>query len=145
MNKSWFLCRTSTRRFLECVDDNFLFQVIEKPVRRAALLSLILNYKEDLMGNVNLKGSVGCSDHKVVEFKVLRAMRKMHSKLATLNFRRAEMALFRDVTGRVPWDKALEGRGAQESWLIFKDHILQAQDASQQTKIWAKSLRGLHG
>lgn len=97
------------------------------------------------MGNVNLKDSVGCSDHKMVEFKILRAMRKMHSKLAALNFRRAEMTLFRDVTGRVPWDKALEGRGAQESWLIFKDHILQAQDASQQTKIWAKSLRGLHG
>jgi len=27
------------------------------------------------------------------------------------------------------WEKALEGRGAQESWLIFKDHPIQAQKA----------------
>ena len=29
---------------------------------------------------------------------------------------------------KVPWDKALEGRGAQDCWLIFKDHLLQAQE-----------------
>jgi len=49
----------------------------------------------------------------------------VHSKLTTLAFKRADFGLFRDVQGRVPWDKALEGRGAQESWLIFKDHLLQ--------------------
>ena len=27
-------------------------------------------------------------------------------------------------------DTVLEGRGAQESWLIFKDHLLQAQESS---------------
>ncbi|KFQ96524.1 hypothetical protein Y956_02301, partial [Nipponia nippon] len=51
-----------------------------------------------------------------------------HSKLTTLDFRRADFDLFRDLLGRVPWDKALEGRGAQESWLIFKVHLLQAQE-----------------
>ncbi|KAF4799511.1 hypothetical protein TURU_054333 [Turdus rufiventris] len=99
-----------TRRFLECVDDSFLLQVMEEPMRRGVLLNLVLSYKEDLMRNVNLKGGVGCSDHEVV--KILRTMRKMHSKLATLDFRRAELALFGDVVGRVPWNKALEGRGA---------------------------------
>ncbi|KFV12556.1 hypothetical protein N340_13926, partial [Tauraco erythrolophus] len=36
--------------------------------------------------------------------------------------------LFRDLLGRVRWNEALEGRGAQESWVIFKDHLLQAQE-----------------
>ncbi|PKU45794.1 hypothetical protein llap_3880 [Limosa lapponica baueri] len=36
--------------------------------------------------------------------------------------------------GRVPWDKALEGRGVQESWLIFKDHLLQAQERCTPSK-----------
>ncbi|KFQ04942.1 hypothetical protein N329_07333, partial [Haliaeetus albicilla] len=57
-----------------------------------------------------------------------------HSKLTTLDFRRADFGLFRDLLGRVPWDKALEGRGAQESWLIFKDHLLQAQERCIPTK-----------
>ncbi|KFV97213.1 hypothetical protein N327_03267, partial [Fulmarus glacialis] len=57
-----------------------------------------------------------------------------HGKLTTLDFRRADFGLFRDLFGRVPWDKALEGRGAQESWLIFKDHLLQAQERCIPTK-----------
>lgn len=28
----------------------------------------------------------------------------------------------------VTWDKAMEGRGAPESWSVFKDHLLQAQE-----------------
>ncbi|KAK4817455.1 hypothetical protein QYF61_015610 [Mycteria americana] len=105
-------------RFLECVDDDFLLQVIEEPARRGAMLDLLLTNKEELVGNVKLKGSLGCSDHEMVEFKILRAPRRVHSKLTTLDFRRADFGLFRDLLGRVPWDKALEGRGAQESWNV---------------------------
>ncbi|GAB0191026.1 hypothetical protein GRJ2_001567900 [Grus japonensis] len=117
-----------SRKFLECSDDNFLPQVLREPMRRSAMLDLVLTNKKGLVGNVKLKGSLGCSDHEMVEFKILRAVRRAHSKLTTLDFRRADFGLFRDLLGRVPWDKALEGRGPQESWLVFKDHLLQAQE-----------------
>jgi len=92
------------------------------------MLDLVLTNKEGLVGKVKVKGSLGCSDHEMVEFKILRAARKACSKLATLDFRRADFGLLRDLLHRTPWDKALEGRGAQESWLVFKDHLLQAQE-----------------
>ncbi|GAB0181373.1 hypothetical protein GRJ2_000602600 [Grus japonensis] len=93
-----------SRRFLECVDDNFLLQVIEEPLRRGAMLDLVLTNKEGLVGNVKLKGSHGCSDHEMVEFEILRAVRRVHSKLTALDFRGADFALFRDLLGRVPWE-----------------------------------------
>ncbi|GAB0207775.1 macrophage immunometabolism regulator [Grus japonensis] len=120
-------CKQS-RKFLEHVDDNFLLQVIEEPMRRGGMIDLVLTNKEGLVGDVKLKGSLGCSDHEMVEFRILRAARRAHSKLTTLDFRRADFGLFRDLLGRIPWDKALEGRGAQDSWLIFKGHLLQAQE-----------------
>ncbi|GAB0208302.1 hypothetical protein GRJ2_003295900 [Grus japonensis] len=123
-----------SRKFLECIDDNFLLQVTEEPMRRGAMLDLVLTNKKGLVGNVKLKGSLGCSDHEMVEFKILRAARRARSKLATLDFRRAGFGLSRDLLGRVPWDKALEGRGAQDSWLIFKGHLLQAQEGCIPTK-----------
>ncbi|GAB0208055.1 hypothetical protein GRJ2_003271200 [Grus japonensis] len=98
------------------------------------MLDLVLTNKEGLVGDVKLKGSLGCSDHEMVEFEILRAARRAHSKLPTLDFRRADFGLFRDLLGRVPWDKALEGRGAQDSWLIFKGHLLQAQEPCIPTK-----------
>ncbi|GAB0187581.1 hypothetical protein GRJ2_001223400 [Grus japonensis] len=120
-----------SRKFLECVDDIFLLQVIEEPMRRGAMLDLILTNKEGLVGDVKLKGSLGCSDHEMVEFRILRAARRVRSKLTTLDFRRADFGLFRDL---LPWDKALEGRGAQDSWLVFKGHLLQAQERCIPTK-----------
>ncbi|GAB0194936.1 hypothetical protein GRJ2_001958900 [Grus japonensis] len=126
--------RKQSRKFLKCVDDNFLLQVTEEPTRRDAMLDLILTNKEGLVGDVKLKGSLGCSDHKMVEFRILRAVRRAHSKLTTLDFRKADFGLFRDLLGRIPWDKALEGRGAQDSWLIFNGHLLQAQERCIPTK-----------
>ncbi|GAB0183467.1 hypothetical protein GRJ2_000812000 [Grus japonensis] len=120
--------RKQSRKFLECVDDSFFRQVMEEPTKRVTVLDLVLTNKEGLVGDVKLKGSLGCSDLKMVELRILRAARRACSKLTTLDFRRADFGLFRDLLGRVPWDKALEGRGAQDSWLIFKGHLLQAQE-----------------
>jgi len=61
------------------------------------------------VGNVKLKGSLGCCDREMEEFQLLRSARRVHSILITLDFRRAESGLSRYLLGRVSWDKALEG------------------------------------
>ncbi|KAJ7426196.1 dtw domain-containing protein 2 [Willisornis vidua] len=80
------------RRFLECINDSFVFQVIEDPTRRGAMLDLVLTNKKGLMGNVKLKGSLGCSGHEMVEVyhKIHRTVVSVHSNLTILNFRRAD-------------------------------------------------------
>lgn len=50
------------RRFLRSIDDNFLTQEIEELMRRGALLGLILTTKR-LVGDVKVKGNLGCSNH----------------------------------------------------------------------------------
>ncbi|GAB0183292.1 hypothetical protein GRJ2_000794500 [Grus japonensis] len=97
-----------SRRFLTHIDDNFLLQVTEEPTRRGVVLYLVLTNKEGLVGNVKLKGSLGCSVREMVEFKILRAVRSVHSKLAALDFRRADFGLFRiccsvECNGTKPW------------------------------------------
>ncbi|GAB0209397.1 mitochondrial enolase superfamily member 1 [Grus japonensis] len=64
----------------------------------------------------------------MAEFKILRGRSRAISRITTLDFRRGNFGLFRDLLGRIPWVRALEGKGAQESWSIFKHHFLQAQD-----------------
>ncbi|PKU29902.1 zinc finger protein zfat-like [Limosa lapponica baueri] len=50
-------------------------------MRRGAKLDRVLPTKEGLAGSVKLKGSLGCSDQEMVEFKILRAARRAHSKV----------------------------------------------------------------
>lgn len=66
--------------------------------------------------------------HEMVDFKILGAKRRLHSKLTALDCRRADFDLFSYLLARVSWDKALNGRGAQESWLVFKNHLLQTHE-----------------
>lgn len=98
------------------------------------------------MGNVVFQGSLGCGDHEMVEFRMLRAVRKPHSKLRALDFRIADSGVFRGLLGRIPWDRTLEGRGAQEQLLFSKDHLLQAQKGCiRQGGNQANRPEGLHG
>lgn len=52
----------------------------------------------------------------MVEFELFRMVRRVHIKLVTLDFRRADFGLLRNLPGRVPWDKALvRGKGLKKA------------------------------
>jgi len=44
-----------------------------------------------------------------------------------LDFQRVDFDLFRTLTGRVPWESVLKGKGIKEGWMILKKKVLQAQ------------------
>jgi len=77
---------------------------------------------------VKVGGSLGSSDHEMTEFRILRGGSRAVSRIKSLDFRRANFDLFKDLLGGIPWGMALEGRGVQESWLLFKHHFLRTQD-----------------
>ena len=80
-----------SRKFLESISDYFLTQAMEEAMRGGALLDLMLTNKEGLIGDVTVECSLGCGDHEMVEFKILRGVSRAKSKLTTLDFRRADV------------------------------------------------------
>lgn len=53
---------------------------------------------------MKLMDSLGCSDHEIVEFEILKVVMKRElSKLETLDLRRGDFSLFRSFVGRIPW------------------------------------------
>jgi len=117
-----------SRRFLQSIDENFLMQVMEEPTRRGILLDLVLTNKKRLVEDVRVGGSIGSSDHEIVNFKSLCGRSKGISRIKTLDFKRDKFGLFKELLGGILWVRALEGRGVQERWLLFKHHFLHAQD-----------------
>jgi len=113
-------CRQS-RKLLECVEDNFLSQVVDGPTRGDVLLDLLVTNTGELIGDIKVGGSLGCSDHALVVFAVLRGMGQVKSKVRTLNFRKAKFQLFKELVSRTPWESALRDKGAKQSWHICKD------------------------
>jgi len=117
-----------SRRFLQSINGNFLMPVVEEPTGRGTLLDIVLMNKEGLAGDVKVGGSLSCNDHEMVKFRILRGGSRTISRIKTLGVRRANCGLFKELLGGIPWVRALEGRGVQECWSLFKHHFLHAQD-----------------
>ena len=93
-----------------------------------------------------VKAGLQALDHEMVEFRILRGGSRAISRIKTLDLRRADFALFRELLGGIPWARALEGRGVQESWSVFKQHFLHAQEQCiPLRKNRAKEAENLHG
>ena len=85
-----------SKRFLETVEDNFLVQVIDGPTRGEAILDLVLSNEEESIREVKIRGSLGCSDHALVEFVILKNAGLTKSRARTLCFRRVNSVCLRN-------------------------------------------------
>jgi len=79
---------------VESIDDNFLVQVFDRPIRGEALLDLLLTNAEENIKGSNVGGSLGCSDYALVEFMISRDVGLAKSGVRTPNLGRANFKLF---------------------------------------------------
>ena len=100
--------KKQSKRFLECVEDSFLMQLVREPTRDGALLDLLFTNREGLVGDVKVGDRLEQSDHETVEFSILGDVRRVTSKTAILNFQRADFDLFMMLVAQVPWESLLK-------------------------------------
>jgi len=115
INCDYHMANTSrSRRFLKHLEDNFLVQVLREPTRKGALLDLLLENREGLVGDVAIGGHLGHNDHEVVEFEIFGDRRKTATKTSVLNMGRADFRLPGELVSKVPWETAFEGIGVHQ-------------------------------
>jgi len=77
--------------------------VVEEPTRKSTFLDLVQTNKEALVEDMKVGGRLGCSDHEMVEFKILCGGNRAISRIKTWDFRRANFGLFKELLGGVLW------------------------------------------
>jgi len=58
--------RKQSRRFLECVEDNFLTQLVREPTRGGALPDVLFTNREELVRDVVVGGRLGLRNHEMI-------------------------------------------------------------------------------
>ena len=71
-------------------------------MKRDLLLDLVLTNKEGLPGNMKAGGSLGCSDHNIVEFRTLHGRNKAIRRNYSPGLRRASFDFFEHLLGDTP-------------------------------------------
>ena len=108
------------------IENNFLVQVLDKSTRG----DLVLTNVAETIKDIKTGGSLCCSDHTLAEFMISRDVGLAKSGVRTLNFGRANFKLFNRLLAKIPWDAVLKDKDVEESWLLFKDALLKAQEVS---------------
>ncbi|RMC20237.1 hypothetical protein DUI87_01083 [Hirundo rustica rustica] len=106
--------KRQSRKFLECVEDNFLSQLVSEPTRGGTMLDLLFANRDGLVGVVVVGGRLGQSDHEIIEFSIFGEIMRNTNKTLTLDLQRADFGLLKRLIQRVPWEAALKNKGVQE-------------------------------
>ncbi|RMB93712.1 hypothetical protein DUI87_29942 [Hirundo rustica rustica] len=106
--------KRQSRKFLECMEDNFLLQLVSESTRERTILDLLFANRDGLVGDVVVGGQLGQSDHEITAFSIFGEIGRNINKTLTLDFWRADFGLFRRLIQRVNWEAALKNKGVQE-------------------------------
>ncbi|RMB91349.1 hypothetical protein DUI87_32140 [Hirundo rustica rustica] len=93
--------KRQSREFSECMEDNFLSQLVGEPSRGGTMLDLLFVNRDGLAGDVVVGGCLGQSDREIIEFSIFGEVRRSTSKTLALDFGLLG-DLFRTSPGKQP-------------------------------------------
>jgi len=131
----------SSIKFLECIEDCFLTQMLDMPTRNEALLDLPLTNQEKLLYNISVSNSLGCCDHNIVEPRILLISLKISSKTKVLYFQKADFSSRRAQLGGIPWETSMEDKEVNTIWHFFKNAFLEPQKQFMSFKVKGRRQR----
>lgn len=99
----WESSTASSKYSSRVLENNFLIQVIDTLTRRA-LLDLLLTNPYDLIREIRIGGSMGCSDHTLIIFMISRGKDWVKNKVKTFNFKKANFHLSKEMVNTIPWE-----------------------------------------
>ena len=98
-----------SHRFLEMLNDNFLFQHVDKPTRfrpnfTPSVLDLIITNEPDMVTSLAYLPGLGASDHLILHFTFRCYTPEFKTQQAKLNFYRANYPQLRQLIHEADWD-----------------------------------------
>ena len=111
------------KRFLDVVNDNFLYQNVHIPTRGEKTLDLILTGDKGMVDNIHSIGKLGAADHDMILFRSRCNIKIKSSLYQVPNFRKAKWDLINNDLSKIKWDEVLNGKEINEMWETFRNTI----------------------
>ena len=136
-------------KFLDCVKNNFLEQLVTQTTRQRgndnpSLLDLILTNDADSISSIQYFPPIGKSDHLVLLFPFFTPQSDNNKTQPSLNYYKGDYDSIRLDLSKIDWKEAFLSKDLDESWTFFKDtlnnlshkHIRKKRANNKQTPLW---------
>ncbi|XP_060081381.1 uncharacterized protein LOC132560720 [Ylistrum balloti] len=123
----WSTGNASSARFVECIRDNYFYQVVDTETRHrhgqeSSLLDLLLVNDINNIIKTEYLHPLGASDHSVIQFEFNCCLDDVTDNSARLNYYKGDY----DIMGKemnINWEEEFDGRNTLEMWDIFIDKL----------------------
>lgn len=90
------------------------------------MLDLVLTSAQEIVKDIKIRGSLGCSDHTLVELMTLRNVGLHKSRVRTLNFKIAYFRLLKKLLDEIFLEDVLRDKEAERRCILLKDIFQRA-------------------
>ena len=71
---------------INCINDNFMYQLVNEPSRNDNFLDLIFSSDENVIENVAVREHLGTSNHNIIEFKLIVSESRKNKTVQNFNY-----------------------------------------------------------
>jgi hypothetical protein len=115
--------------FIDCVNDNFLFQGVTESTRSNNILDLILTSEENMIENVTVGEPFGSSDHQIIRFNFNACTQEGSTvEIKIHDYFKAEYGQMREDSKQINWEGIVMGVDIEADWNCFKLEIAKLRD-----------------
>lgn len=120
---------TEEQKFLDCLEDNFLVQLIEKPTRwrgtdNPTTLDLIITGDENNIENIELQSPLGKSDHCVITFNFICQTHLNKASDKRRSYHKANYTAIKQELNDFNWENHLgKHENTDTAWTRFREKI----------------------
>jgi hypothetical protein len=115
--------------FIECINNNFLTQVVTEPTRGRNYLDLVLSSEEGFIENITVRESLEASDHQMISFELICTTPVQKRKTKNYCYFKANYDNIREYATSLNWNKRmLEQTDVDIIWTQLKSDILDIRN-----------------
>ena len=113
-----------SHEFVECLDRNFLSQVVDKPTRGSNYLDLVITSDSNTIEDLNVDQPFQNSDHQMIKFYIIASQCSVTKKAPIYNYFKADYDIIRQEIGQLQWEELVECRDSNYVWSKLKSDML---------------------
>ena len=117
-----------THKFIRCLDNNYLSQVVNKPSRNRNFLDLIICSDENLVRNLSVDEPFESSDHQMIRFKLLSKASNKTKNIKIYEYFKADYNEIREHIRHCGWDALNSSDDINEIWSKVKTDLLEVRN-----------------
>ena len=125
-----------SKLFLDTVQDKLLYQYVDFSTHIAGnTLDLVLSNNSDLVVGVEEYDVLGKSDHKMIGVTLKLGVEKTCNLQKIPDWRNADSVKLCHMADCVDWESEMVNKGANQSWIYFKEKLFEIQNKCVPVKI----------